>query len=287
MLRLSSAIKKHKDSFYLLIVMVITTISLIISSDSGSMALRNLGEDFTGGLQTGAASVGRFFKNTLTSVSELASLQKEYDTVVERLQDLEQSLNDFEDVKFENQQLREMLEFKEKSSFETVPAFIVAKNPTSTIEVFTINKGRADGIAEGLPVVALAGDQQALVGRVVDVNTFTSRVLPITSNNHFIAARLQKSRYEGLVSGSGIDRKSLNMDYVDRDARNILSVGDMIITSGLDSIFPRGIQIGTIEEIHAQSWETSIHLSVRPSVSFATLEAVFVLKHAESNQFRE
>ncbi|KGE73922.1 hypothetical protein DC28_01705 [Spirochaeta lutea] len=251
------------------------------------MALRNLGEDFTGGLQTGAASVGRFFKNTLTSVSELASLQKEYDTVVERLQDLEQSLNDFEDVKFENQQLREMLEFKEKSSFETVPAFIVAKNPTSTIEVFTINKGRADGIAEGLPVVALAGDQQALVGRVVDVNTFTSRVLPITSNNHFIAARLQKSRYEGLVSGSGIDRKSLNMDYVDRDARNILSVGDMIITSGLDSIFPRGIQIGTIEEIHAQSWETSIHLSVRPSVSFATLEAVFVLKHAESNQFRE
>lgn len=102
-------------------------------------------------------------------------------------------------------------------------------------------------------------------------------IVPVFAPGSYIGARLERSRHVGLLQGSGVAADALAMQYVPRDARNEIRYGDLVITSGLNSIFPPEIPIGRVLRVSAPSWDTSLVIEVEPVVDFSRLEYVFVL----------
>jgi rod shape-determining protein MreC len=112
-------------------------------------------------------------------------------------------------------------------------------------------------------------------------------VQPILDPNCYVAARLQNTRYEGLVSGAGAGQNLVTMSYVPKRARDEIKYGDLVITSGMSSIYPKGIYVGRIRGIGAKEWETSLDLTIEPIVDFSTLEYVFVITKPEQASSQE
>jgi rod shape-determining protein MreC len=144
-----------------------------------------------------------------------------------------------------------------------------------------LNKGARQGVAREMPVIAFQGGLQGLVGKVVLTGLTTSTVKPITDTSSYVAARLQSSRYDGLVSGGQLGTGRLVMRYVNKLATNEIQYGELVISSGLGGLFPQGIHIGRVREMQAKAYEASLTLEVEPIVDFSRLEYVFVLDVGE------
>jgi rod shape-determining protein MreC len=131
-----------------------------------------------------------------------------------------------------------------------------------------------------MPVVAFQEDLEGLVGRVVAVGPGSSQVLPLYDPSCQVSARLDESRFEGLVLGQGSDRAMLLMRYVKKIATDRVEYGDLVVTAGLGGLYPAGINVGRVRDIRAETYETSLTLEIEPVIDFDRLEYVYVLGSA-------
>ena len=106
-------------------------------------------------------------------------------------------------------------------------------------------------------------------------------VLPLFDTTCYVPGRVLGARYTGLVNGQGDSLGHLTMTAVPKSARGTLKVGDLIVTSGLSTLYPKDVYIGRIREIGAKPWESSLVIDVEPTVDFSRLEYVFALDMAE------
>ncbi len=142
-----------------------------------------------------------------------------------------------------------------------------------------VNKGSVDGVKRDMAVIAYQNGLQGLVGKVVLVNKYTSTVKPILDSSLYIAAMFQKSRYTGLISGDSEDNSEyLIMKYINKEAMNYIEYGDLVITSGLGGVYPKGIHIGRVRKIEAKTYQTSMEAYIEPIIDFSRLEYVFILE---------
>ncbi|MFW5716818.1 MAG: rod shape-determining protein MreC [Spirochaetota bacterium] len=259
--------------------MAFCLVSLGVSSESMNVRPKEVGQSFLAVFQQAGAAVGRFFADTVTSIRELSALRAQYDELIAEVREYEAVADDIALLKSENERLREALDFQERLPGESIPSRVIGKEPGSFFSGLTINKGRAAGVERDMPAIANEGGVQGLVGRVKEVGLTTSVVMPIFDRDSYVAARLLRSRHEGLVSGEGMAASAgrLTMLYVPNSARSEISVGDVVITSGMRSFFPEGIRIGTVESIQGRPYETSLHIALEPLVDFSRLEYVFLL----------
>ena len=174
-----------------------------------------------------------------------------------------------------------MLGFSESLGIVNTPARVIAKEPGSFFSGLTINRGQTSGVRRDMPVVANQNGVTGLVGRITEVGLATSVVMPVFDARSYVAARMDRSRHEGLVRGLGAANAVLRMDYVSESARPQIAAGDLVITSGMRSIYPEGIQIGSVEAIRGEAYETSLRIDVVPAVDLSQLEYVFVLEVSE------
>jgi rod shape-determining protein MreC len=144
-----------------------------------------------------------------------------------------------------------------------------------------IDKGRREGIEKNMPVVTYVDGFEALVGKVQQVGPISSIVLPLFDLNCFVPGRMQNSRYTGLINGQGTKLAPLVMTSIPKSARGEIRVGDIVVTSGMSSIYPPDVHVGRVTEIGAKPWETSLKLDIEPVVEFSRLEYVFVLGASE------
>lgn len=199
----------------------------------------------------------------------------------ERLNTYRQLEMNINELKHENEQLREQLGFSEKIGYDHLSAEIIGKDPGNYFNTIMINRGKRDGVEKNMPVIAFQDGFQGLIGKVVSVGACCSEVLPLFDRSCYVAARMQSSRYEGLVSGKGGDDSRLIMQYVKKHARSEIRYGDLVITSGMNSIFPRGIYIGRVRTIGGKMYDTSLDIELEPVIDFSRLEYVFVLSKKE------
>ena len=171
---------------------------------------------------------------------------------------------------------RSQLGFSERIGYKHISAEIIGKDPGNFFDTITINRGRKDGVEYNMPVIAFQDGYQGLIGKVVHVGFQAAEILPIYDRSCYVAARLQSSRYEGLVSGDGRG-ETVKMQYIKKYARNEIKSGDLVITSGMESIYPKGIYIGRVREIGGKEYDTSLILEIEPIIDFSRLEYVFVL----------
>ena len=279
-MRLQRIVHRHRDRLTLTLLVGICLVSLSVSTSSMSVRPGEIGHSIVAVFQQSASAVGRFFASTVTSIRELSELQQQYDHMLLQIREYETIADDITQLRAENQRLREALGFTQGLSGESLPARVIAKEPGSFFAGVTINKGLLAGIRREMPVIANQNGIQGLVGRISEVGLSTSVVMPVFDSKSFVAARLLRSRHEGLVSGAGVSDDRLTMLYVAKSARGDVAVDDVVITSGMRSIFPEGIRIGTVESIQGRPYETSLTIGLRPSVDFSRLEYVFVLTEA-------
>lgn len=228
------------------------------------------------GLQQGAAAIGRGVSGTVQAVGTLRDLRREHELLLGELEEYRNLRGQLEQLEGENARLREQLGFAARAQIPVVSARVIAHEASQYFASFTINRGRRHGIRSGQTVLAVVSGREGLAGKVASVSLNTAVVLPVFSADAYVSGRLDTSRHEGLLQGSGSRDKPLVMHYVPRSARNEIQYQDLVVTSGLNSIFPEGLPIGRVERVDALSFEPSLEISVSPLVDFSKLEYVFV-----------
>jgi rod shape-determining protein MreC len=189
-------------------------------------------------------------------------LQKDVDLLRWRLFDLRE-------VSQENVRLKNLFNFKQKSSLRLVAARVIGRSVDSWSSSVVIDKGRDNGIKSGMAVIS----PQGLVGSIVESMDNTSKVLLINDPNQGIFSIVQRSRQEGLVSGTL--GSNLIMRYLPDDAQII--VGDVIITSELSQIYPKGLLLGRVVNIGREFSGLNRYALIKPVVDLASIEEVLVI----------
>jgi rod shape-determining protein MreC len=177
-------------------------------------------------------------------------------------------LDRFREQSLENQRLRRLLGMREDLAPRSIAASVVTTQLTAQTRMAVLDRGTEAGVASDQAVVAWGG----AVGRVVLADKRFAKVRLLTDPNSGVAGLIQRSRAEGMVLGRGDG--SLEMLYVPKYADVV--VGDRVVTSGLDGVFPRGFGVGRVTLVADVAGATKA-IRVEPEVDFRSLEEVLVL----------
>ncbi len=172
-----------------------------------------------------------------------------------------------EESRQEAQRLRDLLELKDEGGRGAVAARVIARGGGSA-RVVLLGGGGTQGIARNQSVITPAG----VVGRVIEVAPGVAKVQTLLDPNSGVAALIQRTRVQGILVGEGDD--SCRLEFVSGLLR--VEVGDVVVTSGLDDIHPKGIILGVVSEVGEVKGLTR-YVKVRPEVDFRKLEEVLVL----------
>jgi rod shape-determining protein MreC len=178
-------------------------------------------------------------------------------------------LNACSEIEHANRRLRSLIRFQQDIDQKVLPAEVVGKDPSPWFRSVIIDKGRADGVVKGLPVVIPEG----IAGQVVAVSPHHAKVLLIIDANNAVDALVQRSRARGIVTGGSGNRCIFK--YVLR--QDDVQEGDILIASGLDGIYPKGLRIGRVSAVRRQPAGIFQEVDVIPVVDFQTLEEVLVV----------
>jgi rod shape-determining protein MreC len=228
--------------------------------------------------------VFNFFRSLWKGLGEIETLQAELVSTQLRLKQYEELDSSIEALRRRNTQLERLLEEREQIRYEHVLASIVGKDPQNYYQSFIIDKGRRDGIAERMPVIAYEGGKLGIVGRVVVSAPSASLVVTIRGSRSYVGAILETSRYYGLVRGNGMASHCL-VEYVDIEAP--VKNGDAVITSGQSDIYPSGLSVGSLTNISRDRGQFFLRAELVPTVNFARLENVYVIKKLPSGDIEE
>jgi rod shape-determining protein MreC len=181
------------------------------------------------------------------------------------------------EARLENIRLRLLLEFEQESLFGLYPAKVIGWDADRTVNSILINMGEGDGVREGMPVLTPDG----LVGKVYQVMPAMSIVQLLLDRNCRVSAIVQRTRALGIVEWE----RGYQCFLRKIPARSDVKEGDVVVTSGMGGVFPRGLVIGTVSSVGGEKWELFKNIVVKPGVDFTNVEEVFVLIHEESTQF--
>ncbi len=277
MFKLGKIIKKYKSSSLLLLLIIFSLLLISFSTGVNDFSLKKVGTSVFSIFQLSISSSSKFITNTFNSIGELQKLKEDQASLLKMVQNYQMRDRSFLELKQENDRLRKLLNFKNSANYNFVPAEIIAQDPGNIFTSFVVNKGTIHGIERNMPVLAYQNGLQGLVGKVIETGPYSSKIILIIDDISFVAARLLESRYDGLLNGLGTRNGNLIMNYVSKNAYKIITEGDLIISSGLQSLYPRGIYIGRVRSIKSPEWQTSLVLEIEPIIDFTKLEFVLIL----------
>ncbi|NLU10009.1 MAG: rod shape-determining protein MreC [Tepidanaerobacter acetatoxydans] len=228
------------------------------------------------------SKIGFDIKDKLDTIPQIFYLKEENEVLKQQVAELLQYKQNLLEYQRENADLRNLLGFKDKNlQYDLEAAEVIARDTGNWFNVILIDKGEKQGLKKDMAVITNEG----LVGCIISTTANTSKVMLITDERSSISAMLQRTRDNGIVKGS-IDtapRGYLKMDFLSQDAN--LVKGDIVISSGLGGLVPKGIVIGEVVETKKESYELMQYAIIKPAVDFLKLERVFVIKgEKEANQ---
>lgn len=169
----------------------------------------------------------------------------------------------------ENKRLRDLLVFRKKFEHTMLPAEIIGRDPSGWFKTILVDKGSKDGIAKDTGVITPDG----VVGRVIEVGLNSAKVLLLSDVNCYVDAVVKRTRTHGMVVGRGENMCTLAYMLKTED----VALGDVIISSGINTIYPRGIIIGTVTKINRDRSGFFQSIEVQPAVDFSKLHEVLIV----------
>ncbi len=176
----------------------------------------------------------------------------------------------YQEAILENKRLRELLSLKEREIRYVTAARIIARGTDQWSNILVIDKGIRDGITKDMIVITHRG----LTGKITGVSDSFSSLLLLTGINFSAGARLQESRAEGIISGTGF--RKCQFKYIPYEEE--VKEGDTVITSGLDSLFPQGIPVGHVSKVNKKDIGLFQDIEILPFVDKAKIEEVVIIK---------
>jgi rod shape-determining protein MreC len=213
--------------------------------------------------------IGRGTGRLWSGYVNVVDARHEADELRARVAVLEGQLARLSEAERENQRLGALLHFREQLPATAYGARVIARDPGPSSTTMTIDRGSRDGVAHGMAVVAPEG----VIGRVVEVSYTVSRVALLTDHNSGIDAIVDRTRARGVLQG-GSDGNCY-MNYLNRDAD--VKVGDRVLTSGLDNVFPKGMSIGQVVDVGRKHRGLLQSATVLPSVALDRVEEVMLV----------
>lgn len=271
------------SEFFLILLILISGTMLSFSSGGFVLNFKKIGFSVISSIEKGSSYVVNGVKSGFSAVKELRQLKKEYNELVVKLENYEQMQRSNADIRKENERLKEQLGFATSLVEKNIPSQIISRNLDNAYSYITIDKGSVHGIKKNMPVLAFQNGNKGLVGKIIQVGTFTSQVIPIYNIDNIVSARIQNSRDLGLVKGLGSQDQPLVLEYIRKRVIDELSFGDVIVTSGENNNYMKDIPIGTISKITVLDYNSSLKIELTPIIDFARLENVVVVNQVELN----
>ena len=221
--------------------------------------------------------IGNKVEGSFNFFRDIKKVRQENEALKVKVDDLENKVRTLQRYEEENKRLREAVNLKNQfNDYEPVGGNIIAKDMGNWFNTFTIDIGRNDSITEESPVITSKG----LVGRVIETMPLSSKVLSIIDIDSSVSAIITKSQKMVMVTGDiklkeqGLCR--MDYDYISNEFD--LNPGDIVETSGMGGVFPRGILIGKVKEIRQETGGLKKYAVIEPAVDFKKIQEVFVLK---------
>jgi len=220
------------------------------------------------------ASSVRGVKNTFASYVDLRGVRAENVRLREQVAVLETLLQQKQDRVREAERLREALGLREILPLKTLVAEVVARDGLPFYHVLTIDRGSEHGVRLDAPVISPTG----VVGRVIDLHPRASRVQLLLDAQAAVAVLIERTRAAGVASGRNTPQEEAGPDLEVRymPALADVQVGDVVVTSGLDRIFPKGLAVGRVRAV-GPGGGLFKDVRVEPSARFDLLEEVLVV----------
>ena len=259
-------------TFWIWIVLVIFALFLL-SSNLGKRRSWNPAEQI---LVEMTAPFQRFVTHTIHYVEglwlkyfALVNLRNENEGLKKEIDALRMENYRCREVLSTNKRLQELLHFAETSSWPGSAAQVIGRDPSGWFESIIIDKGKKSGFKVNMPVV----DARGVVGRLVSVSPNYSKALLIIDQNSAVDCIIQRSREKGIVKG--ISEKICKLEYVVKTGDVV--IGDMVMTSGMGRVFPKGLPVGEVIEVKSSPGELFLDVTIRPMVDFSKLEEVLII----------
>ena len=249
------------------IVLHVILISAQVSTTAGIPIIQVVTFGLFSELQRGTMTSVDSVRGVWSGYVALRDAQVENEGLKREMQRLQVRLQEERAQAQRAENFRQLLELRDRAGVETVAAEVIAGPATIEFRDMTIDKGSAEGVQRDMAVISPAG----VVGRVHQSGPRAARVQMLIDFNAAAGAMIERTRAQGLVVGEG---STLRMDYVPGTAD--VKQGDLVVTSGIDKIYPKGFVIGTVEAVERGSG-TYHEITVRPSVDFSRLEEVLVV----------
>jgi rod shape-determining protein MreC len=188
---------------------------------------------------------------------------------------VETELNNARQAVAENDRLKGLLGLSEQFDIKSVPARVIARDPSVWFNTITINRGTSSGVEMNMPVVTTGG----IVGRVITVSPFASQVMLITDEKAgagAVVGQLGQSGALGSVRGrADLGVALIEMRYVSGTEK--VEVGDNVMTTGQDGIYPAGLNVGRVVDVKSGTATQAHHILIQPGAQLDRLEEVAVL----------
>lgn len=175
----------------------------------------------------------------------------------------------------ENNELRMILDYKQRHQYEFIPGEIIGRDSASWLRRGILDRGTVDGVKVGAGVIS----PQGIVGRIVEVNYYSSTIMLLPDEQSSVAGIDERSMISGTIKGKS--DHLLSMMYV--SSEDDVKVGDVIVTSSLSTLFPKGLPIGEVTQVKVSENGLMLDIDVTPYVDFKTINRFLILKAGEGS----
>ncbi|MEZ4818387.1 MAG: rod shape-determining protein MreC [Bdellovibrionota bacterium] len=199
----------------------------------------------------------------------LVRLKKENFELKHQVSILRDDLVRMKEIEYENHRLKKIFNIKPDPSYRRIVAQRVAYGSSRFEQTVRVQKGRKHGVNKGYPVL----NSDGIIGQVVEVYHGYSDILLVTDPTHSIDVIIQRSRDNGMLKGSAYNQ--LQFQFLSKESD--VFEGDVVISSGLDGIYPKGFPIGKVSAVGVRGTGLFLDATVKPFVDFKDIEEVVIL----------
>lgn len=258
------------------VIILVALISFTLRDRQNASFPEQIVKDVVGFGQSLFSKPAHYITGIIGDIDGILNSHEENKKLKERLNEYASVQAELIEVTVENDRLREIIDKKDSlSDFESIQATVIARNPDQWEEKIIIDKGEIHGIAKNMPVVTARG----LIGKVILTTPLSSTVeLLSTENRNFRVSAVipgDKPAF-GLIEGFDRERGELVMKRIDSSFE--AEPGQLVISSGLGGIFPKGLPIGEITEVSTDDYGLTKLVYIRPAAQFSMLDHVIVAK---------
>ncbi len=225
--------------------------------------------DITMPVQNLTGNITSSFYNTIDSYIFLVNAKNKNIKLKKDVNKLNARIEELKELEIANDRLRGLLDFKKTLKNKVVSAEVVSRGPSNWLNTIIIDKGENDGIFPGLAVIT----ENGIVGHTIYTSNNYSQILLMVDKNSSVDIIDQRSRAQGIVKGS--KDNLCKVDYV--LSKEDVKVDDIIISSGLDGIYPKGLLVGQIQDVTKNRYDLFQKVTLKPFVDFDKLEEVLII----------